>query len=102
MCWKGQFGLTKVNRANIVLILKVEESPSISQFRTICLCDVVYKIHSQKLAKTFKKHLPRIITKQQIAFAAKRQITDNALIVMELFLYLKRKLWVWDILLQLS
>ena len=41
--WKGEVDLSYVNKTTILLIPKAKDPKSISQFKPIILCNVLYK-----------------------------------------------------------
>lgn len=74
-----------LNETNICLIPKKDKYQLMKEFRPISLCNVNYKIISKLLCQRLKKFLAKIISETQSAFIAGRMITDNTLIVQELF-----------------
>lgn len=72
-----------LNRTNIALIPKIKNPISVTDFRPISLCNVMYKMISKMLVNRLKKILPHIISPAQSAFIPVRLITDNVLATYE-------------------
>ena len=73
-----------LNSTYICLILKVKCPEKITEFQSISLCNVIYKIVSKVLANKLKGVLLEVINDAQNAFVPRRQITDNILVAFEI------------------
>lgn len=67
--------LPKHNIINIALIPKVDNQSKVSQFISISLCNVIYKLISKIILERLKKVIPKLISSCQLALY--RVIQDN-------------------------
>ncbi|GAU51235.1 hypothetical protein TSUD_412370 [Trifolium subterraneum] len=81
----------QLNKSHIALIPKFKNPSSPKDFRPISPCNVIMKIATKTIANRLKVILPEIVDEEQSAFVKGRLITDNALIAMECFHWLKKK-----------
>ena len=90
----GEMG-EETNHANICLIPKPEIPTSMSDFKSIALCNVSYKIMISKiLVSRLKHHLSGIVTENQTAFIPGCNIMDKVIMAHEMLHSLKsRKRW---------
>jgi hypothetical protein len=82
-----------VNSTFIALIPKVQNPMSVTDFRPISLCNVLYKLISKVLANRLKHILPDIISCFQSAFIPGRLISDNILAAYEIMHTMQRRMW---------
>ncbi|KAL4363826.1 hypothetical protein GQ457_04G030920 [Hibiscus cannabinus] len=91
MVLTGGADISEINNTNIILVPKVDQPTSLSEFRPISLCNVVYKLISKILANRLRNTLHYTIDDSQGAFVPGRQFSDNVLIAYELLHALKNK-----------
>ncbi|XP_031124288.1 uncharacterized protein LOC116026999 [Ipomoea triloba] len=72
-----------LSETHIALIPKVNNPELVSDFRSISLCNVLYRILAKVLANRFRTVLDSIISPSQSAFIPGRSIVDNVLIAYE-------------------
>lgn len=75
----------RLNQKNISQIPKTERPSSMTELRSISLCNVAYKIISKILSSRLKRILPKLISETQSAFVSSRLITDNIQVPQEMF-----------------
>jgi len=69
--------LKALNSIFITLVPKENEVRTLNHFRSMALCNVVYKIISKVIANKLKALLPILISKEQSGFVEGRKILDN-------------------------
>lgn len=74
----------ELNHTYICLIPKVPNASTITEFRPISLCTVVYKCISKIISWRVKDFLGHLVSPNQSAFIPGRRITDNILMAHEL------------------
>jgi hypothetical protein len=84
----------KRNITHIARIPKTQQPGSVTEFRTISLCNVLYKLISKILANRLKVVLPDIISCTQSAFIQGQLITDNILAAYETMRSIQTRMWL--------
>lgn len=74
-----------INHTHVVFIMKKKNPTSISNFKPISLCNMVYKQATKVIASRLKAFLLGNISANQCAFILGRLITDNILVSYEVF-----------------
>ncbi|KAL5832996.1 hypothetical protein ACOSQ3_016670 [Xanthoceras sorbifolium] len=79
------------NSTLITLIPKVAQPVRMTDFQTIILCDVLYKIIANELANRLRGVLSEVISDTQSAFIPGRLIFDNAIVGFECLHTIKKR-----------
>ena len=83
--------LNLINEANIVLLPKIQDAASLSDYRTISLINNVVKIITKILANRLAPHLNSLVSYAQNAFIKKRCIHDNFIYAQRVIQLLHKK-----------
>lgn len=83
--------ISALNHTFITLILKKKKSNRITNFCSISLCNVIYKL-TMKLANKIKLVLNKIVSCFQSVFVSSKLIIDNVLIAYKKIHFLENKI----------
>eukprot|EP00253_Pinus_taeda_P013273 PITA_13273 len=81
--------LPSLNTTFIALIPKEEDSITPDKYRSIALCNVIYKVISKVIANRLKPLFPLLISPEQSVYVEGRQIMDGILLMHEIIHSLK-------------
>ncbi|KAG7563624.1 Reverse transcriptase domain [Arabidopsis suecica] len=76
--------LKQFNATSLVLIPKIQNASTLSDFRPISCLNTIYKVISKLLANRLKSILPSVISHSQSAFLPGRQLSENVLLASEI------------------
>eukprot|EP00253_Pinus_taeda_P016766 PITA_16766 len=79
-----------LNATFMALIPKTEEANTPDKYRSIALCNVIYKIVSKVISTRLKPLLPLIISPEQSGYVEGRQITNGIILTHEIIHSLKK------------
>ena len=80
-----------LNKANIVLLPKKDNSSTLNNYKSISLCNLVYKVITKILASRVIHFLPNVISPLQTDFVEGRVIAENSIITSEVLHTMKKK-----------
>lgn len=89
--YHGSLDLREINRANIIMIPKIDSPSNTRDFRPISIINLVPKLISKLLAIRLSKVLPGLISVKQTAFMQGRYIVENFISTREILQYLSSK-----------
>ena len=75
--------LKALNTSFIALIPKQEIAQTPDKYRPIALCNVIYKLLTEVIARRLKPILPTIISSEQSGYVEGRQILDSVILAHE-------------------
>ena len=79
----SNMSMAEINKTNIALVPKTKNPTKMTEFKSISLSNMVYKLVLKVLANHLKTILPQIITDNHSAFLHERLIIDNLLVAFE-------------------
>ena len=75
----------------LLLLLKIKALLSVTKFRPIVICNILYKVISKVLANQLMRMLHKIISESQSAFQENKSILDNSLVAFETLHHMNTK-----------
>lgn len=73
----------RLNQTLIVLIPKIDGAKTLSQYRPISLCNVLYKVITKTIMIRLRQAMQVLVKQNQASFIASHNITDNIIITQE-------------------
>lgn len=89
--FRGGYLPRTITDTSIVLIPKVQDASSISEYMPISLCNFSRKIVSKILANILSVLLPKLVTQEQAGFISGRNIAPHIVMAQELIRDINRK-----------
>lgn len=80
-----------LNKTNIALIPKIAGPETLGNYRSISLCNTVYKLITRIIVTRLRPHLNKLVSPMQLAFILGRKGVDNVDVVQELIHTISRK-----------
>lgn len=80
----------EINSTHITLIPKVQHLESITQYRPIGLCNMIYKIITKIIVHRIRPLVPKLINPTQNSFLKGRRTVDNAILVQEIMHFFRK------------
>lgn len=80
-----------INTTHIALIPKIQGPVMLGNYKTISLCNTVYKVLTKIVVAKLRPYLGKLISPLQTAFVPGRKGMDNVIIAQELIHSLSRK-----------
>ena len=90
-CFETKKVPESLNKTNVALIPKIHGPETIGNYRSISLCNTVYKIITKIIVARIRLLLDKLVSPIQSAFVPGREGVDNAIIVQELIHTVSRK-----------
>lgn len=75
----GHFGI-KLVETLVLLIPKIDHPKKLNQFRSISLCNVIYKLITKVLANRLRPFLHELVSPLQSSYIQGRGTVDNAIV----------------------
>lgn len=79
-----------INDTFLCLIPKIPNANNLKKFRSIGLCNTVYKIIIKNILNCLKPFMNNLISLFQFSFTKNRKACDNAIIIQELLLKMNK------------
>lgn len=79
------------SRSNLVLVPKSENANTVTQFRPISVCNIIYKIISKIISSRMKPFIASLISSSQCAFIPGREISENVILFKEILHSFKQR-----------
>lgn len=81
--FQNALDLTDLNYTYLCLIPKVSNASHMVDFRSISLCNIIYKLIVKVLSNRLRGTLTSLISPAQSAFVPERLITDNLIVAFQ-------------------